>query len=431
MDEEFEILVAKILAGEASAQERDRLRYLLSQSSQLREEYAALESAWDAIQQAGPAAHALDAPQVTIPEARLRRLQAVVREVVSASGAPKGLPEPAHRPSERPTVANLVWQWLRDRTTRPSFAISAAVILVSLAGLVPLLLRQPTPKHELGEGVPLAFCLAAEGNAEVRRGDQLLPARLSTLQDGDELQMSSGSVLTLVTSNGITTLHGPQRLSSARLAGQTSAPFATNAPAATLKTTLFSPRRQLLGAGLLVTTRGVGAIRLYSPIGDTTSLTPLILWKTEPGKTYELLITDEFNPNTPTWRAHRVTSPVAFSSVEEWKGRALATNGLYRLRLSETDRPRTATEYTFRTLGPERVPASSNAAEKTLHAVQIMTSAPARLGDALAALLTLPPDYADAELALRLKLLVFGRLGYVDDFNATAAQLERLTQPVR
>src|SRR4030095_14554567 len=103
MDEEFEILVAKILAGEASAQERDRLRYLLSQSSQLREEYAGLESAWDAIQQAGPAAHARDAPQVTIPEARLRRLQAVVREVVSASGAPKGLPEPAHRPSERPT----------------------------------------------------------------------------------------------------------------------------------------------------------------------------------------------------------------------------------------------------------------------------------------------------------------------------------------
>ena len=39
-------------------------------------------------------------------------------------------------------------------------------------------------------------------------------------------------------------------------------------------------------------------------------------------------------------------------------------------------------------------------------------------------LLSLPPDLADSELALRLKLLVFGELGYRDDFQSILAHLE-------
>ena len=102
-------------------------------------------------------------------------------------------------------------------------------------------------------------------------------------------------------------------------------------------------------------------------------------------------------------------------------------NGLYRMRLAETGGPLTASEYTFRTLD---VP-SRTSAEPILNAVQIMTSNPARVGDALADLLTLPPAMADSELALRLKVLAFAQLGYTGDADATAAQLARLLQSAR
>ena len=36
---------------------------------------------------------------------------------------------------------------------------------------------------------------------------------------------------------------------------------------------------------------------MASPAGVTASLTPAFFWKAETGKTYELVLTDEFNPN--------------------------------------------------------------------------------------------------------------------------------------
>jgi len=186
---------------------------------------------------------------------------------------------------------------------------------------------------------------------------------------------------------------------------------------------LFKPAQDLLAAGLLVTTRSAQSIPLYSPIGSTARLTPLILWKSEPGKTYDLQITDEFNANASPMRLHAVVPPVDFSKVESWKGRTLAAKGLYRLRLSETAKPLTTCEYTFRTAG-EAETTADRPTERLLQACKILSTDPSRIGDALANLLTLPADLADAELALRLKLLAFGQLGYKDDFDAAATRLQ-------
>jgi hypothetical protein len=187
-----------------------------------------------------------------------------------------------------------------------------------------------------------------------------------------------------------------------------------------VRTALFQPSLQLLG--LLVTTRSSQSIPVYSPVGFTASLTPLILWKIEPGKSYDLAIMDEFASTASPLRRAGVVSPLQFTNA--WPGRTLAKDGLYRLRIAETGQPLTTTELTFRTLAQPGETLPSEPAEKLLAAYQMLTASPSRLGDALAALLSLPPESSDSEFALRLKLFAFGQLGYQDDFEAVVARLE-------
>ena len=191
-----------------------------------------------------------------------------------------------------------------------------------------------------------------------------------------------------------------------------------------LRVALFRPAKQLRASALLVTTRSGQSIPLYSPLGATANLAPLILWKSEPSKTYDMAITDEFDPKSKPLRLSGVVPPVAFAEVEAWKGRTLAKDGLYRITLSETGKPLSACEYTFRTLIKTDGPSAP--AEKLLYAYRILATEPSRIGDALTELLTLPPASAESELAMRLKLFAFGKEGYKEDFDAVAAWLSRV-----
>jgi hypothetical protein len=208
------------------------------------------------------------------------------------------------------------------------------------------------------------------------------------------------------------------------------APNRTNGVAVdSLQIALFRPAQQTLA--LLVTKRGSQAIRVYSPVGFTTSPAPPVLWKSQPGKTYEIAITDELTPTAPPLRHSGATYPLDFRAV--WPGRTLAEDGLYRLSIFESGNPINATELVFRTV-PSRAggtstsadgPGSTGAPEQLLLAYQILTTTPSHLGDALAQLLILPPDLANSEMALRLKLFAFGQLGYQEDFEAVLSQLQR------
>src|SRR5439155_18072244 len=90
MGEDFDILAAKVLAGEASAEESSRLQEMLSQSDELRKEFAALEMTWQHLRVAGPLVKAMDAPPTPIPPERLRQLQQAVREKVRGAAAAAG-----------------------------------------------------------------------------------------------------------------------------------------------------------------------------------------------------------------------------------------------------------------------------------------------------------------------------------------------------
>ena len=428
MENEFEILAAKVLAGEASPDEQSRMRELLSQSAELRDEFTGLKAAWKALSEAGPMAAAMHAPPAPIPEDRLNQLQEVVREKLPVASASSGMGSESTRafsPGE-PSAALLFWQWLRGGAGRASVLLPLGSLLVLAAGAL-LLLSRPAERR-LSAGVdhtPIAYLFANRGSPEVwRNGAATAASAAAVVRTGDEIHLPSGTEATLVTSNGIVALRGPQRLFGRTLATQIGTPLATNIASDALRTALFSPARQLLATIPLVTTRGGETIPLYSPMGATATLTPLILWRTEPGKTYDLIITDEFDANASPWRLDGIVPPLDFAQIEAWKGRALKRQGLYRLRLSEAGKPLTACEYTFRTLNSGDQSPSGSPTEKLLNAVKILASDPSRVGDALAELLTLPPELGGSELALRLKLLAFGQLGYHADFDEVTSRLQ-------
>lgn len=431
MEDEFEILASKVLAGEGTEDERSRLRELLAANPGWEKEFAGLAAAWKTLHDAGPVADALDAPPAPIPDARLKELQKVVRATRAA--APSRQEMNVQPPTVAQSVADLFpfRRWLFGRAGLSRLAVSL-VLLTMIAIGVRLFLDRPTTSLDPAEAGPVAYCLPGEGGLELRRRGKPVPANFLAVQAGDEIHLPTGSAATLITSNGAVALRGPQHLSGRALAAQGAPnPLATNATGAAIRAALFSPAGQLPAAGLLIAMRDGRSIRLYSPNGSTADLAPLFLWKAEPGKTYDLAITDEFDRATLPWIARGVRPPLDFSHVAGWQGRPLGVNGLYRLRISETGQPLTAGEYTFRTMAaPGEAPARTPA-ERLLAAFTIMSAAPARVGDALAGLLTLPPELAGSELALRLKLLAFAQLGYAEEFEATAALLARPGQPSR
>jgi hypothetical protein len=184
-----------------------------------------------------------------------------------------------------------------------------------------------------------------------------------------------------------------------------------------MRTALFGSAEQT--KDLYASTRSSVGIAIYSPVGFTADLTPLILWKEESGTYYNISITDELMRTNPPLRANRVTSPVEFAGA--WAGRTLAADGLYRLRIEAAGSVLGATEVTFRTLAP--TPPNIEPGVGLLEAYEMLVASPARVGDALVVLLRLPSDVADSEFATRLKLFAFGQLGYEEEFEAAAAKL--------
>jgi len=426
MEDEFDILAAKVLAGEATEVERSQLQSMLANSQELSAEFTALQMTWNSLKKAGAVFQAQAAPPAEIPAGRLRQLKQVVRDARQPSPSAQSN---RHR-NEGPTglfLADIFLHW-RERWNGAVAGIVSVALIALLAGTLFWLNQPAAPRSSSGSSTaPVAHLLVLQGRPEVHRDGQLLSATTAfTLRAGDKVHLSQGTEASVVTPGGDVSLQGPKTTTASELAaaaGVSNRRTNQMGQASALHSALFQPTPEPLKAGLLVTTRSVQTIPLYSPAGATAHLAPVILWKTEPGKTYDLRLTDEFDSATPPWTLNAATSPVEFAKVEAWKSRPLAANGLYRLRISEAGRALTACEYTFRTVKEERELPSNATANPLQEALQILTATPSRVGDALAVLLTLRPDLANSELALRLKLMAFGQLGYEADFEEVASAL--------
>lgn len=179
--------------------------------------------------------------------------------------------------------------------------------------------------------------------------------------------------------------------------------------------------------------RSAQGIAIYSPSSSTRRLQPVILWRTEPGKKYDITIVDENSRATPPWRAPAVTPPLDPSTLPAWKDRPFARDGYYRLTLQETGpaaSPTTATETTFHVLPDATADAltSPEAPEAILERARLaLTTEPIFYGDALAALTALATASADSVPALRIRAVALRQLGSPDPYTAVVAGLQART----
>ncbi len=407
-NEEFDILTSKVLAGEASEGELALLNSVLEQDPARRAEFDELRTAWKALREFGPATRSLEPPPAPFPEYRLGELQSAVRKQFSA--------QRRQRPEET-SFFQLLWAGLNAR--RVLAGIIATTLLV---GGALLLVRDRSDRETL------AYLVADKGRPEIiRAGNRLEPALAVALQEGDEINLPSDSRARVLAPGGSLSVEGPLRLSAAELEKRMGlarlSPPSRSENGRNVRTVLFGPLKKVVGTPVLAVMRDTQGIALYSPRGATRSLTPLVLWKTEPGKTYDLTITDEFDKTTPPWQLGGVVSPVDFGKVEAWKGRPLAKEGLYRIVVRETGNPLSAGDHTFRTLEDANGTPTNAPAEKITRAYEFLTAESPCVGDTLAELLTLPPEFADEPMVLRLKLAAFGQLGLHEDYDEAAAKL--------
>jgi hypothetical protein len=416
MEDHFEILAAKVLAGEGSAEDEAHLQEMLAQSPELRAEFAELRSAWTLLKEMAPLAGALDTPPVMPPAERLEKWRAAVARKYATDGEP--VASPAETRQSGRAISNIA-MWVRHALRSPAALAAAVIFIVAIVSAV-LLSRQPSRSNT---GGPIAYLIANAVGVEVKRDSRTIAVKFVTaLRHGDQLRLVAQASATVITPSGQVQLSGPETRAASDLVPGSGASEKeqTNVARSLMRTALFQPAGRL--AGLLAATRNGRGIPVYSPVGFTENLTPPLLWKSEPGKTYEISIADELAPTVAPLRLTGVFSPIEFTNA--WPGRALERDGLYRLRLTEAGKPFTATELTFRTVRPANGPLPNEPAERVLVAYRFLNANPARIGDALAILLTLPPEVANSELAQRLELFALGQLGYHEDFHASLARLE-------
>jgi hypothetical protein len=312
MAEEFDLLAAKVLSGEATESERARFEQLLSADPDSRAEFEELRKLWPRLKEVAPVTEAWEAAPEAPPADKLRQWLDRV--------------ESTRAQRRRPAVIGL--------------ALAAVLVAAALLGFV--FMRGSKDRNSR---IPAA-----------------LQTALSKSPDGMR--------------------------------------------------------------GLLVSVRDGKPIPIYAPAGFTAEITPTLLWKTAPGRTYDVSITDELVTASQPFRLRRVLPPVDFTKA--WPGRTLTRDGLYRLQVSETGNPLVASEITFRVLTEVSGGVPKNPDTRVDRAYEMLAADPPRMGDALEILLSLPPEQANSERALRLKAFAFGQLGYADDFEAALRQLRSL-----
>src|SRR5690606_23901434 len=309
-------------------------------------------------------------------------------------------------------------RWL----ARWGWAVGIAALL--LAFLTFLALRPAQNEPAGSSHRPAAYAVIQDGSAKIIRGSQEVPAsQVEALEPLDELVLPPGARATLVLAGGIATLNGPWRgvISSAALTQK--APD-SGASADRLKLALFEEPHELRGAGLLASTRSGSTLRIFSPAGVTAWVNPLIIWDSQPGKSYEVTVTDAFDSTAQPVSASAVFSPLEFTQIPGAQDWPLRPGGLYRIRVQESGNPFILAERTFQVADPGSLRPTQVGVAQLLLAHEILAGAPARVGDAMAELLTIPNNLARTPLAVRLKLLAFGQLGDAEGFAAMLALLQ-------
>jgi hypothetical protein len=452
-DDNFYELALKVLAGEASTEQTARLHELVRSNPDCGREFDELRSAWRTCNEILPLTQAMDAPPSDIPPRIMARLKDAVRGGGDVQESPPlsiGTDKPCDsfaRASEpvrghkdnfslsRAAPAAFA-KWL-SKYSRPfglSFTLAASTLtlVVTLGVLGAFWFRQRAHETAAPQDID-AYLILEVGHAQVLRGKTFVTISSSApLAARDKVRLDSGTLGAIITEHSQTEVAGPSEFTPNNAAPgkqkgqglQRATPKGLTEK--TLHDAVFARVDQLNPSALLLTTRDHRPIPLYSPLGATGNLLPIVSWKNEPGKRYDLEIVDEFPPKQSLLRLTSVVSPVELSNLPSLKGKTLAKRGLYRIILKETDQPLSASEFTFETRDSTNSQESYTPGARLAYDCQFVISEPSRAREILYDLLSLPSPWDSSELALRLKLFIFGQLAYVEDFEGTKAELLRI-----
>jgi hypothetical protein len=413
-EDQFNELALKLLSGEATPQEVAQLQQALQASPQLAGQFQELKGIWGLARKVAPLARALDLPASKVPDQIHAQLSEEIKSRFERSSH-----EVRHSSD---WLAPLRWQWAHPVFRRCVIAVIFAVMVLAGFGLFRVL-RYPVVSGPAAE--PSAFLVVEKGQPRLSRlGAGHSVVSPTALRASDKLQVPQGCRVSILSRVGRVQVSGPDAFEigafvanhSSKNAIETAEPSRDKLFAA-----MVTPNAGRAASELLSVTRDHRTIVLYAPLDSTAELAPVIRWKADPGKKYDLEIWDEFGTRSKLVSLSGVTSPVDLARSQ---GKGLAQQGLYRLILQEQGVPFSASEYSFRTLDESpSIPAERSAPEQLLQAYELLAAEPARTGDALQTLLSLPSEWANSEFSLRLQLYIFGTKGYQEDFNAVAARL--------
>lgn len=187
---------------------------------------------------------------------------------------------------------------------------------------------------------------------------------------------------------------------------------------------LASPRETLATGHYSGPRESSGRVLVTSPFGVTRFLNPVITWEPRPGVRYDVAVIDPDDPAAPPRVARNMLPPVRIDQLETTQERVLLADRIYNVIVRETGSETQVGGMRF-LVSPDATDAALPLApaELVAEALQALWSKPSRTGDGWLALSRLPPDWAESELALRLRMRAAADLGLFDEIEKIQWQL--------
>lgn len=269
---------------------------------------------------------------------------------------------------------------------------------------------------------PAAYLVTTGNAANIRINGK--PAPLETT-----LAAPAGASIDVPAGSSVIVVH-PKNGSAKTITGpETIRPELPAQPDANEVDFLMSPRETLIGAHYEGPRESTGRVLVTSPFGVTRFLNPTITWEPRPGVRYDVAVIDPNDPDAPPRIVVNTLPPVRIDQLETTQERTLTADRNYNVIVREAG--------SDTQVGAMRFLVSPNAtnaalplapAELVMEALDALWSKPARTGDGWLALSRLPPDWAESELVLRMRMRAAAELGLFDELEKIQYHLWALGQ---
>lgn len=274
-------------------------------------------------------------------------------------------------------------------------------------------------------GRPGAYVIALDANSRAGGGFWFARslATVRTFEAGQTLKIPEGSRVRIVQADGSSEdVSGPakRRLEPAEPRGETIDNF------------LAVPLTELANLAPAGSSAAGGDVRIVSPVGVTRFSNPVVAWAARPETDYDVAIIDPADPMAPPRIAKKIRPPVTLDQLQSPQKPRLQADRLYEVIVREAGSELMVGGARF-LVGKDAAEGALPAApaDLLLEAIEAMRKKPTRTGDAWLALSRLPADWAESELALRLRLRVTAELGLMDEFARAQEAAWRLVKKAR